>query len=349
MLQVAGVSQGEAPSFRHLLRLSDTRGIFEHASFTVPRYEHGYCTDDNARLLIAATRADPGEVGAKVLSRVAMSFLLQCQNDEGRVRNRMTVRGTWADDYSCNDAWGRAQWAFGTVAARGHERWMREMGSARFRVGLRATSDWLHSNCFAALGASEILGVDPGNLGAARFLQRVAHDVVNRLPPGEWHWPEDRLRYANGALPDVVIAAGVALGDEELLDAGLTLLDWLWRMESHEGRLSVTPVGGRGPGEAKPAFDQQPIEVATLAEACARAWACTGDSEWERRLRACADWFLGANDGDVMMLDPLSGGGYDGLTCDGVNINQGAESTLAMVSTLRLAGPAPEETHVLPG
>jgi hypothetical protein len=35
------------------------------------------------------------------------------------------------------------------------------------------------------------------------------------------------------------------------------------------------------------------------------------------------------------MIDPLTDGGYDGLQADGANINQGAESTLAMVSTMQ--------------
>ena len=37
------------------------------------------------------------------------------------------------------------------------------------------------------------------------------------------------------------------------------------------------------------------------------------------------------------MHDPQTGGGYDGLTPDGPNPNQGAESTLAMVSTMQHA------------
>src|ERR1700704_1603944 len=38
----------------HLFRLSDPTGIFQHASFTVPNFAHGYCTDDNARALALA-------------------------------------------------------------------------------------------------------------------------------------------------------------------------------------------------------------------------------------------------------------------------------------------------------
>jgi hypothetical protein len=46
-------------------------------------------------------------------------------------------------------------------------------------------------------------------------------------------------------------------------------------------------------------------------------------------------WFLGENDSATPMFDPVSGGGYDGLEPDGRNVNQGAESTLALLSTMQ--------------
>jgi hypothetical protein len=45
-------------------------------------------------------------------------------------------------------------------------------------------------------------------------------------------------------------------------------------------------------------------------------------------------WFLGENDLGAAVADPLRGAGCDGLTPDGVNTNQGAESTLMWLSAL---------------
>ena len=50
---------------------------------------------------------------------------------------------------------------------------------------------------------------------------------------------------------------------------------------------------------------------------------------WPDGVPAAAAWFLGANDAGQLMWDPETGGGFDGLHADGVNRNQGAESTLA--------------------
>jgi hypothetical protein len=114
-------------------------------------------------------------------------------------------------------------------------------------------------------------------------------------------------------------------------------LGWLVEYETSNGHLSPTPVGGRGPEDVKPGFDQQPIEVSSLADACARAAAVDSNPIWRDGVMAAAGWFMGDNDAGKPMWDPETGGGYDGLHADGVNSNQGAESTLAVISTLQHA------------
>ena len=152
-----------------------------------------------------------------------------------------------------------------------------------------------------------------------------------------WPWPEPRLTYANAVLAEAMIAAGVALDDPALRQRGLDLLGWLVEYETADGHFSPTPVAGRGAEDVRPAFDQQPIEVSTLADACARAAAVDASPIWPDGVRAAAAWFLGANDAGQLMWDPETGGGFDGLHADGVNRNQGAESTLAVISTLQHA------------
>jgi hypothetical protein len=115
------------------------------------------------------------------------------------------------------------------------------------------------------------------------------------------------------------------------------LLGWLLERETRDGHLSVTPAGGAGVEDHGPGFDQQPIEAATMAEACARAARITGSSRWTEGVRLAAAWFDGDNDAGAVMWDPETLGGYDGLEADGANLNQGAESTLALISTRQQA------------
>ena len=128
---------------------------------------------------------------------------------------------------------------------------------------------------------------------------------------------------------------GRAADDDEAVDDGLQLLSWLVDLQTVDDHLSVVPVAGRAQGDAEPGFDQQPIEVACLADACVWAFAVTGDWGWQLIVARCVSWFLGANDSATIMHDPDTGGGYDGLEVDGANQNEGAESTIAWLLTLQ--------------
>jgi hypothetical protein len=111
--------------------------------------------------------------------------------------------------------------------------------------------------------------------------------------------------------------------------------------ETSGDHLSPTPVAGWSLGEPRPGFDQQPIEVAALADAAATAFDVTADDFWLDVVTLAAGWFLGANDARVSLVDPLSGGGCDGLSRFDRNENQGAESTLALLSTFQQAHRLP--------
>jgi len=323
--------------FDHLLRLTDHRGTFEHACFAEPRRERGYCTDDMARVLVVATREPNSGGDVNRLAGVAVRFLNDAQSYAGACRNRMDRKGRWADEPALEDAWGRCIWGLGTAAAHSGIGLVRRLAVIQFERAAKVRSPWPRAMAFAALGAAELLAVDPGHRGARELLTDYADTVAKPNGDAAWPWPEPRLTYANAVLPEAMIAAGVALEDSTLRQQGLDLLGWLVEYETAGGHLSPTPAAGRGRDDLRPAFDQQPIEVSTLADACARAAAMDAGSIWPDGVLAAAAWFMGVNDARQLMWDPDTGGGFDGLHADGVNRNQGAESTLAVLSTMQHA------------
>ncbi|MHB1740466.1 MAG: glycosyltransferase [Actinomycetes bacterium] len=326
-----------APSFTHLRRLTDDNGLFEHARGVVPRRDGGYCVDDVARALVVVGReADPaGSSPLHGLAEVYLSFLLAAQADDGRFHNRFGTDRRWHDQPSVEDCWGRALWGLGEHASARPDSPSGQLALDAFTVGARRRSPWSHPMAFAALGAAAVLHVLPDHPEARSLLAAAAHRIGRPRVSHAWPWPEDRLTYANALLPEVLLAAGAALDDDSLRADGLALLGWLLDLETRDGHLSVTPVGGRGPGDTAPGFDQQPIEVAALADACARAYAITADPRWADGLELAVAWFLGLNDAGTSLYDSVSGGGCDGLERHGRNENQGAESTLAVLSTLQ--------------
>ncbi|MGA3218886.1 MAG: glycosyltransferase [Acidimicrobiales bacterium] len=323
------------PSFEHVARMTDQYGTYEHADGTAPRPEHGYCTDDMARVLVVTTRQPSPSRLVSDLARQALRFVAEAQSARGDCRNRRDRRGQWQGPYEVGDAWGRSLWGLGTAAARSPNELVRQVALGHFERGARQRSRSPRAMAFAALGAHEILAAYPGHGGALDLLAGTVGVVGIGATSTSWSWPEPRLSYANAALPEALIVAGAGLDRPELVHHGLHLLGWLLDHETAGGHLSVAPVGGCGPDDPRPGFDQQPIEVAALADACSRAAALTGDDRWAAGVASAVAWFLGDNDAQAPMWDPCSGGGYDGLRADGPNLNQGAESTLSLISTLQ--------------
>ncbi len=334
---MSGDPGAPVPVFDHLDALTDDRGLFEHALLSAPRREHGYCVDDVARALAVVCREQRPDPTLRRLGRCYLDFVLAAIDASGACHNRMDTDGRWQDSAGTGDWWGRALWGLGVAAASGPTAGTRARALAGFRIAAQQRSPHVRSMAFAALGAGELLG--------ARPLEQSAHDLLQDAVPAigvdvtdpAWPWPEPRLSYGNGALAESLILAGRALSDDERLQRGLQMLEFLLRTETRDGHLSVTPVGGRGRGDAGPGFDQQPIEVAALADACATAYRITRDAQWLDGIRLAWRWFLGDNDSATVMFDPRTGGGFDGLESDGRNGNQGAESTLAMLSTAQQA------------
>jgi hypothetical protein len=323
------------PTFAHLMVLSDDHGIIEHASGAVPRDDCGYCLDDVARALIVLCRSRTLTPEIRRLAASYFLFVTDAQAYNGACRNRRGPDGRWQDEPGLGDWWGRALWALGTVAARGPDPAMRATAVARFGRSARQRSPYLRAMAFASLGAAEMLTAIPDS-ASARTLLRGFGNMVGRINvTATWPWPEPRLTYANAAVAEAMIAAGAGLNDEDLLADGLHLLGWLLDLQTSNGHLSVVPVGGRGPQERPNRYDQQPIEVAAIADACVRGFEQTGEQRWADGLDLAIAWFLGRNDQSIEMWDPRTGGGFDALTPGGRNTNQGAESTLAMLATLQ--------------
>jgi hypothetical protein len=320
------VTEGVPPVvFHHLQRLTGAHGVYEHARFDQPRVTHGYTTDDNARVLVVLAPW-PRQHSSESFRR-AIHFVVSGQVPAGW-HNRMSNRGSWMDERGSDDCHGRALWGLGTVIGSG----VADEGAfAAFASGLDFRSSSLRATSFAALGA--VRARHHLTAEVDRFLDRLS---VGFAPPrpGRWMWPEPRLTYANARIPQAMIEVGAMTGASGLLADGLELLEWLTNTERSETHFSFTPVGGRGPGDVSPSFDQQPIEAWAMADACRSALHIDGSSEWQSAVVMAARWFIGLNDNGLLLYDLDTGAGFDGLHAVGKNQNRGSESTLSALGAL---------------
>ncbi len=329
-------SRAHRISYRHLADLSDGRGIFEHALYAVPRRDHGYCLDDVARALVVTVREPRPSPVLQQLTETYLRFIEEAIGPDGRAHNRMDAAGRFTDDATLGDWWGRALAGLGFAVAHAESPAIRIRATRAFLRAAENRAPDVRTTAFAVLGAAEVLRVRPSSVAARRLVEDALAVLPSTAVDG-WNWPESRLRYANATLPEALLAAGNVLGDAALVDRALAFLDFLVTSESREGHLSVTGSAGRQPGEQGPFFDQQPIEVSAIADACARAFALTRDPRWFEGVRRAWGWFEGDNDCGTVMIDRATGAGYDGLEAAGRNENRGAESTLAALGTAQQA------------
>ncbi|HBS12037.1 MAG TPA: glycosyl transferase family 1 [Flavobacteriaceae bacterium] len=100
--------------------LTDDTGFYQHAIFTMPNRQHGYCTDDNARALLVSVmnwRIYKDE-NILPLLYIYLSFLNHALNTEkGRMRNFMSFDREWLEEIGSEDSHGRAIWALGYTVA----------------------------------------------------------------------------------------------------------------------------------------------------------------------------------------------------------------------------------------
>ncbi len=335
----------ELPRLRldHLIRLSDSTGMFQHAIYTLPNFAHGYCTDDNARALIATVLLEELAVDFPEISRLSgiyASFVQHAFDPETRqFRNFMSFDRRWLGEGPSEDSQGRAVWALGTCVGRSRRRDLQAWAAQLFEQALPQLVDAKSPRtwAFTLLGIAEY----SKRLSGDRMASQVRDTLVQKLiqlfqanATEDWPWFEGALSYANARLPQVLIMNGQ--NHPDALQIGLAALRWLVSVQQAPNG-QFRPIGSAGffpRGGRKAQFDQQPIEAHGTVSACLEAFRLTKDPVWHEHARTAFEWFLGRNDLDQPLYDAQSGGCRDGLHVDRVNQNQGAESTLAFLIAL---------------
>ena len=335
---------GKLPPVRlkHLERMSDGTGIFQHATYNVPNFHEGYCTDDNARAFILCNLLEesaipPQKENLELLATRYLAFLAAAFHEStGRFRNFMNHERRWLEEFGSEDSHGRALWAVGSGAARSHNEGHRRLSAQLFERGVPAVASFTSPRAwaFALLGSHEYLRVHPEHLETRSLRALLAEKLLGRwhdCADDDWPWFENSMTYENARLSQALILSGHTLPHPKALEIGLESLRWLaGHQKSPVGHFR--PIGSNGFHEKngeRADFDQQPVEAQAMVSACLEAFRITRDDFWWREARRAFDWFLGRNDLGIPVYDPSSGGCRDGLHHNRANENQGAESTLA--------------------
>lgn len=326
------------PSLEHLVALSDDTGIIQHAVETVPNRSTGYCTDDVARafmVVLARLRIAPRDETAARLASTYLSFLRHAQLDDGRFHNFMSYERTWLDDVGTQDSCGRAMWALGYGMRHAPTQAWRRVCRSLFDRGLGSIDSFehLHPRAYTMLGLAHAYETlrEPPYAGAFRYLGDALVSAYDEHRSDDWPWFWQVMTYDNARLPEALIRAASALGDERYAEVGSTTLAFHERVTILDG--VFVPIGNRGwypRGGPRAFYGQQPLEAFALIDAELAAFDATGDVAHFANAELGLAWYYGKNSRAETMAH--GGGCYDGLEEDAINRNMGAESTLALLA-----------------
>jgi glycosyltransferase involved in cell wall biosynthesis len=329
----------------HLLRMTDSTGILQHACYSIPNNHEGYCTDDNARALILTVMLEELGKDSREVHQAASTyaaFLNYAFDPEtGRFRNFMSYDRKWLEKDGSDDSQGRAIWALGTCIGRSKRRHLQSWAVPLFEQALPACAETTSPRTWALalLGIHEYFR----RLSGDRLVNQIRETLTNKLvelyencSSDDWPWFEDLASYDNARLSQALILSGRWGGNQRSLAIGLRSLRWLAEKQlSPLGRFR--PIGCHGfcrRGQPVAEYDQQPIEAHAMVSAAIEACSSDADLFWRDQAHLAFDWFLGRNDLGQPLYDTGTGGCHDGLQENRVNGNQGAESTLAFLLSL---------------
>jgi len=312
--------------YRHLHRMTDSQGILQFSKLSEPDPGSGYTLDDNARALIVAAYMEDGHH----LALTYASWLNQAQRADGTWCN-LQVMGRDIRALDSEDSVGRALLACAVgmsspwpdVQGMCRSMFNRNLPRAMHFSSPRAAAYTLTALCKVKKPLSR------EHLHQIKHLSSFLINLYKQNRKKGWHWFENIIAYSNGIMPQALLSAYARTGDKSALKTAHDTLNFLCDILFKSGYLSI--IGNQGwyvRGKKAACFDQQPVDAASIAFACLEAYEDIGGQHYLELARKAHRWYHGDNIHGLPLYDRMTGGCFDALTPEGVNLNQGAESLL---------------------
>jgi len=323
----------------HLKRMTTDFGMIQFAKISIPDRNSGYTLDDNARALIAMCQhyeLFQNENDLELIDTY-LQFIAYCLQDEGSFLNYVNVEKKFTrQNFSENleDSHGRAIWALGYVIS------LKEI--LPIHLSNEAESilqkvlphvDKIHSTRAMAFMIKGLYYQNKDEnlfliqLFAYRMVQMYEHESTT-----DWHWFENYLTYGNSLLPEALLCAYLRISNEEYKEIAIESFEFLLSKIFVGNSIKVVSNKGwhiKGESAKNVVGGEQPIDVAYTIMALAQFYLVFKKDEYKQKARIAFDWFLGNNHLNRIVYNPGTGGCYDGVEEDSINLNQGAESTLS--------------------
>lgn len=327
----------------HLKNLTDDIGIIQHSKFSVKDSSTGYTLDDNSRALIVASKHNElfNDKLSNELINKYLSLIYFTQKRNGTFHNLVSYRKKFLDRKGSEDSFGRAVWATGTLIANNniYENIMalaKEIFDKAKDINLKSP----RSKAFYILGLYEYYKKYK-ETWVLEKIKQFADDLIQLYQDEsskDWNWFEKKITYSNGRLCEALFLAYDLIKDDKYLKVAEESLNFLTEIVIKDDRLILVGHNGWFNQNGKRAyFDQQPVDASSMVDVYLMAHRVTNNKRYYHQALLSYNWFLGKNLLNRPVYDEVTGGCFDGLGEGYINLNQGAESTLAyLMSRLNL-------------
>jgi glycosyltransferase involved in cell wall biosynthesis len=320
-------------NLNHIEKMTDDFGIISFAKHSTPILNSGYTVDNNSRALIAALLHNKlfGSEESYCLAKTYLKFLEKSQNNYKKFNDLNYDKSIIGE--SSEDAFGRAMWALGYTIDKSEDIEMIFKAKRIFEHSLDIIDelDFVKPRAFCILGLYHYYKRYHDE-EIKEKIKKIADSLIesyNKNSSKEWNWFEEILSYSNSKLPEALFLTYEITKDKKYLDIAQKSLNFLAKMTFIDEFL--VPVGQKGwyskEGE-RAFFDQQPVDASATVQTFIIAYRITQDQKYYKNAIIAFNWFLGRNHLRQMIYEESTGGCYDSLTQNSLNLNQGAESTV---------------------
>lgn len=324
----------------HIKRLTTDFGMIQFAKIDQPDLDSGYTLDDNSRALIAMCEYYDLTMGKIDLAYIEayLRFIEFCQQATGNFLNYVDYSRNFTkqnQETNLEDSNGRAIWALGLLISK--KRLPNEIKQKAERIlksAIHSVSslDSPRAMAFAIKGLhyyNKLKKSSHISLLIKKFANKLVRLYKKESEKG-WEWYESYLTYANSILPEALLCAYQETGDVHYKDIAEESFDFLLSKTFNEQGIKV--ISNKEwlmKGEEALQHGEQPIDVAYSVLALKRFYDVFKDEAYFEKMGIAFEWFLGRNHLHQIVYNPRTGGCYDGLEKENININQGAESTVS--------------------
>jgi glycosyltransferase involved in cell wall biosynthesis len=333
-----------AISLNHIKKLTTDFGMIQISKINHSDIDSGYTLDDNARAMIAMCQhfeLTKDKADVKNIN-IYFNFIKYCLQPNGYFFNYVNEEGEFtAQNTSDNleDSNGRAVWALGYLISISNLLPKELTTSAESTMQIILLNvDKIHSSRAMAFIIKGLYYRNKKNKSAQnvslikefadRLIQMFRHEKDN-----DWQWFESYLTYANSILPEAMLCAWLATGESIYKEIAKSSFDFLLSKTFTKNSIKVISNKNWLQKEEKSVpittGGEQPIDVAYTILALKKFYDVFKEEDYLYKMEMSFNWFLGNNHLHQIIYNPCTGGCYDGLEENYVNLNQGAESTVS--------------------